>query len=94
MDRQRHALKNMLEQGFISQEEYNEAMQEDIAAALNPGRNSTKQVISSYYSDLITKQVIEKLQTELNYTKDEAIAKYYNGGIRVYSAIDLSLIHI
>ncbi|WP_237036456.1 penicillin-binding protein 1A [Mediannikoviicoccus vaginalis] len=91
MDRQKHALKNMLDQGYISQEEYDEAMQEDIAAALNPGRNSTKQVISSYYSDLITKQVIEKLQTELNYTKDEAIAKYYNGGIRVYSAIDMEM---
>ncbi len=89
--RQKHALKNMLDQGYISQEEYNQAVQEDISQALNPGQNSTKQVISSYYSDLIAKQVIEKLQTELNYTKDEATAKYYTGGIRVYSAIDIEM---
>lgn len=91
ISRQQHALKNMLDQGFITEEEYNQAIQQDLAATLNPGRNSTKQVISSYYSDLIAKQVIEKLQTELNYSKDEATAKYYAGGLRVYSAIDMQM---
>ncbi|WP_164995820.1 transglycosylase domain-containing protein [Miniphocaeibacter massiliensis] len=90
-NRQKRTLKNMLEEKFITQEEYDKAASENIANALSPGQNSTKQNISSYYIDLTADQVIGKLQSELGLTKDEAIAKYYNGGIEVYSTIDTKM---
>lgn len=89
--RQKHALSSMYEEGYITKEQYEEASRQNIAEAIKPGENSTKQVISSYYSDLIAKQVIEKLQTELNYTEAEAKNKYYTGGIKVYSSIDIDM---
>lgn len=88
IDRQKRTLENMLKEKYITKEQYDEALKENISEAIVPGQNSTKQEISSYFSDLTAEQVIEKLQTELNYSEEDAKAKYYNGGIKVYASID------
>ncbi len=90
-DRQKHALKKMLENEYITKEEYDAAINEDISKAIKPGETSTKQVISSYFTDLVANQVIEHLQKELNYTKTEATTKYYTGGLKIYSTIDVEM---
>ncbi len=51
INRQRIVLAKMLELGKITEEEYNEALNEDIKAKLKPGRKKIEG-ISSYFNDL------------------------------------------
>ncbi|MDL2311105.1 transglycosylase domain-containing protein [Peptostreptococcaceae bacterium OttesenSCG-928-C18] len=90
-NRQLKTLKNMKKEGYITKEEYDEAINQNLAESLSPGKNSTKQGASAYYTDLVAEQVIEKLQSELGLTKDEATAKYYNGGLKIYTTIDTKM---
>lgn len=88
--RQKIVLAKMLELGKITEAEYNEALQEDIRANLKPGQKKI-QGISSYFNDYIKVQVIEALMNELGYSREEAEAELYTGGLKIYSTMDLEL---
>ncbi len=88
--RQRVVLKKMLELGKISEEEYNEALNEDIRSKIKPGQKKI-QGISSYFNDYVKVQVIEKLMEELGYSKEEAEEELYTGGLKIYSTMDIEL---
>ena len=80
----------MLELGKITQEEYEDALNEDIRANLKPGQKKIKG-ISSYFNDYVKVQVIDALMNELGYTKEEAEKELYTGGLKIYSTMDLKL---
>src|SRR5699024_4404829 len=88
--RQKFVLKRMLELGKITQEEYQDAVNEDIKSTVKLDERE-KHNISSYYADLVEKQLIEKLMEELNYTEEDAKSKIANGGLKIYAAIDQDL---
>ena len=68
-ERRKKVLGNMLEQGFISQEEYDEAMNDDVYARIKVTNNSkSKEEVYTYFVDALTEQVIEDLQTEKGLT--------------------------
>lgn len=88
--RQRIVLAKMLELGKITEEEYNEALAQDIKESLKPGERKVEG-ISSYFNDLIKVQVIEALMEELGYSREQAEKELYTGGLKIYSTMDLEL---
>lgn len=89
-DRQELVLQFMKEQGKISESQYSEAMNQDIRAAINPDTSSSQE-ISSYFADYVISDVIKGLVAEYNFSEDEAKDMIYNGGLRIYSTLKVSM---
>lgn len=83
-NRQEIVLRKMLELGKISQDEYEQAVNEPIVIKL--GKKKT-QGISSYFMDKLKQDVISAFIAK-GYTEDEALGLLYNGGLRIYSTLD------
>jgi len=92
LERQRVILSKMKELNFISQEEYNEAIEEDMMAAINPGQKKIAD-ISSYFSDLVKSQVLDDLVEKAGYTVEEAESALYTGGLKIYATMDIDMQH-
>ena len=76
-------LGKMLELGYITQTEYEEAKNEEINIKLPKDEDT---VISSV-EDLIEYEVIDALVAQGN-TEDEAYNMFYNGGLQIHTTID------
>ncbi len=86
-ERQRLVLKEMYDQGYLSKEEYEEAINQELVLKRTKVEED-EIAISSYFIDRIRTDVIEDLMTKYKYTKDEATNLVYNGGLKIYSTID------
>mgnify|MGYP004516910507 CR=1 FL=1 len=102
--RQLTCLYNMLKEGYISQEEYDEAVayemvftnsenyvKKDNGAAKTENKAAVNTEIQSYYVDYVIQAVINDLVSQCGYTKSQASKLIYNGGLRIYSAVDTSI---
>ena len=95
-DRRKQVLKNMLEQGYISQEAHDEALADDVYARIqnvntNITQNTTPQ---SYFVDALTEQILTDLEDPdvgLGYSETQAYNTLYNGGLSIYSTQDLEI---
>ncbi len=92
--RQTIILNYMLSQGRITQEEYDQAINEDIYANVKKTDNSGGDdeagdtVIHSYYEDALISQISEDLQNKYNWSVEEANNVIYNGGLQIQSNLD------
>ena len=73
--RQKVVLMKMKELGYISNEEYNQALNEDVKKDLKPGEKKIKG-ISSYFNDFVKSQAIDALVEKLGYTKKKQKKNY------------------
>ncbi|MGI6441452.1 MAG: transglycosylase domain-containing protein [Peptoniphilaceae bacterium] len=89
-ERRQYVLSNMLEQGMITQEEHDAALQEDMFVALDPPERKTEEV-SSYFTDFVKQQVVQELMDQLGYSREEAVDKLYNGGLVITATIDVDM---
>ncbi|MDO4553205.1 MAG: PBP1A family penicillin-binding protein, partial [Bacillota bacterium] len=89
-DRQALVLRFMEEQGYISAEEREAALAEDIRAAINPQELLASE-ISSYFADYVVAEVTEDLMAELDISEEDAQYMLNNGGLRIYSTLDTSM---
>ncbi|MCD8148512.1 MAG: PBP1A family penicillin-binding protein [Clostridiales bacterium] len=90
-ERRLKVLSNMKEQGYITQEEYDEAVADDVYSRIsdyNTTYESEVSNVTSYFVDALTEQVLEDLQTELGYSESEAYKALYSGGLTIYSTQD------
>lgn len=98
--RQLRILEEMLSQGFITQEEYDEAVAYEMVFT-NSGNYQGSQVsdsesgsnenkIDSYYVDYVVKTVLEDLQ-KMGYTERKAKSLLYGGGLKIYTAVDFDV---
>lgn len=97
--RQIDCLWYMHEAGDITDEEYEQAKAYEMvftnsenyvkseSAAQQEAQTQTVE-INSYYVDYVIKSVIDDLVNQLGYTRSQASKLIYNGGLRIYSAID------
>lgn len=88
--RQRLVLDMMLKYGKITEEEYRAALEQDIKLSLNPEQKKP-QDITSYFADLVKKDVIEALMDEFGYSKERAEEELYTGGLNIYATIDMDM---
>ena len=81
-------LNNMLEQGYITQAEYDEAIADDVYARVlqTPPAEDTQPY--SYFVDAIAEQVIDDLCTRRGYTETQAYNALYSGGLTIISTQD------
>lgn len=87
--RQVLVLKKMLEQGYITEAEYEEALDEPVVermAEISSGGQTAP--VFSWYEDALVNQVCEDLQKEYSCTKEEAWRLLYRGGLTVEAAQD------
>lgn len=91
--RQSYVLSKMLENGFITQAEYDEAITEDYLANLNvEGKNkNTTQTYWSWYTEQVFSDVVRDLQERNGLTESEARFQLYNGGLKIYANVDINL---
>lgn len=85
-------LYEMLDQGLITQREFNESFKHELV--LNPPSSTLELTdqqakgISSWYTDMVIEDVISDLMTQKGYSYQAASVMVYNGGLRIYSLID------
>lgn len=84
MERQRLVLYKMHQLGYINDEEYIQALGEEIHFVET---DNTKRVeIQNYYTDLLIEDVIAGLMETYGYTYSYAENMTFHGGLRIYSA--------
>ncbi len=98
--RQKQVLGAMLEEGAITQEQYDEAInykliftnsKEYKGSQVSSNVDGSKtNVIDSWYIDYVIRTVIDDL-IENGYTKRKAQALVYGGGLKIYTAIDFDV---
>ena len=86
-DRMETCLYLMNQQGYITDEEYEEALKVEIKDIVNPNLDALN-TLSNYFADFAIETVIEDLQSQLGYSEEEAIQMVYNGGLQIYTTMD------
>ena len=89
--RQLKVLRNMLEQGYISQEEYDEAVSDDVYARIQDRDIEVADSTYSYFVDATIDQLIEDLVNQKGYTEEQATNMIYKGGLQVYTTQDMAM---
>lgn len=74
--RQLYALEKMLKLGSISQKEFDEAKNFDVAGTIKPAERTNTE-IASYFNSLLEKQVVRKLQEIYNLSENQAWDRLY-----------------
>ena len=86
-DRQQTVLWKMRKLGFISQDEYDQAMGEELILSSNVSYVS----VQDYYTDMVIESVIADLQEQYGYSYAQAENMIYYGGLRIYSWEDVDV---
>ena len=86
-ERRELVLSEMLDQEFISQEEYDQAMSEELVVVNSGAKDAetTSTGVNSYYVDTVIEEVIDDLVEQKGYTETEAETTIYTGGLQIYS---------
>ena len=86
--RREKTLNHMLEQGYISQTEYDEAMADDVYSRIQSTNEKTQDTtINSYFDDAVTEAVYEDLLAA-GYNDTQAYTLLYSGGLSIFSTQD------
>lgn len=89
--RQELVLKNMKDQNYITQEEYNQAKNEDIYTTVENVTEEVKleaSIPNTYYVDQIIEDVTKDLQEQKSVTKQMATNMIFNSGYTIEACID------
>lgn len=89
--RQQQVLSNMLTQGYITQDEYDEAISDDVYSRIQDLHNDTDSSAYSYFVDELIEQLTQDLMDQKGYTETQATNLIYKGGLSVYSTQDTQM---
>lgn len=94
-ERREICLKEMLNSGYITQAEYDQAMSETLNLASSAGdlptdsdNPASKSKINNYFTDTVIEDVISGLQKKYDYSYSEAESMIYSGGLKIYSTMN------
>jgi penicillin-binding protein 1A len=83
------ALAKMVEQGYITEEQMEEALKEDPYTNIQKVHQEFVERSSrSYFVDAVMQQVINDLQSQKGMTSTQANNLIYGGGLQIYSTLD------
>lgn len=86
-ERREKVLNNMEEEGYISAEEKNEALADDVYQRIQNVNDETKVASPyTYYEDALIEQVLTDLEEQRGYSRTQAYNLVYSGGLSIYSA--------
>lgn len=90
--RREEVLRKMKEQGYITDAEYEEAINDDVYSRIQQVNEKTEtKTIYSYFVDELTEQVLKDLQETLGYSYTQAYNALYSGGLSIYTTQDPNL---
>ena len=90
--RRQKVLEHMLDQEYITQSQYDEAMADDVYSRIQETDAQTETTsIYSYYVDAMIDQIIDDLMTQKGYTEQQATKLLYTRGLKVYSVQDMNI---
>lgn len=81
----------MKDAGHITQEQYDEAMSDNVYARIKKVNNKLTKSddrVYSYFVDEVVKQVLSDLQEQKGYTYTQAYNAVYSGGLKIYTTQD------
>lgn len=82
--RQEIILSLMLKQGKIDQQQYEQALKEEIKFE-KPSESDKATKVQSYFVDQVISDVVTDLMSEWNMSRDEALRRIYNNGLKIYT---------
>ena len=87
--RREKVLNNMLEQDYITQEEFDEAIADDVYSRIATVNEATKSnSVYTYFVDEVTEQVLADLMEIKGYDERQAYNLLYSGGLSIYTTQD------
>ena len=92
--RRKEVLDHMLDQNYISQDEYNEALNDDVYTRIQAAQmenTEEESTVYTYFEDEVTNQVISDLMNIKGYTKTQATNLLYSGGLKIMTTLDSSI---
>ena len=88
-ERRDNCLDLMLDNGFCTQEEYDEAMADDPYSRIQTvAQEKGEETYYSYFTDAVIDAVVNDLVEKKGYTQAQAISLVYTGGLRIYTTQD------
>ena len=95
--RRKEVLQHMLDQNYITQDQYDEALADDVYSRIQEAQeknSSTENTVYTYFEDELTDQIINDLMNIKGYTKTQATNLLYSGGLKVYTTQDSTIQNI
>lgn len=86
-DRRNLVLKNMEAEGFITSEELDKALNEDLKKHMKVS-DAANASATSYFTDYAIGQLTDDLAEEYGISESEAATMIYTGGLKIYSTMD------
>ena len=87
-ERQEIILREMLEQGYISQNRYEKAVAEELVFVNRSGEGSQSGSYFTYFEDQVINDVVHDLMDKTGYEYDVALKMLQTGGYKIYCTID------
>ena len=90
--RRKIVLEKMYEQNFITYDQKNDALDDDVYSRIQTVDNATSgSTVFSYFTDAVYNQVCDDLQSKLGYSASQDYKLLYSGGLQIYSTMDPSI---
>lgn len=91
-ERRVKVLGDMLEQGYITQEEHDAALADDVYSRIQTTNAAVaEETPYTYFVDALVEQVLEDLQEKKGYTYNQAYNALYSGGLTIKTTQDLNI---
>ena len=90
--RRKIVLEKMYEQNFITYDQKNDALADDVYSRIQTADNTfSGSIVFSYFTDAVYNQVCDDLQSKLGYSASQSYKLLYSGGLQIYSTMDPSI---
>lgn len=90
--RRKIVIEKMYEQNFITYDQKNDALADDVYSRIQTVDNATSgSTVFSYFTDAVYNQVCDDLQSKLGYSASQSYKLLYSGGLQIYSTMDPSI---
>ena len=89
--RRKEVLDHMLDQGYITQEQYDQVINDDVYSGIQAAQvlnSETENTVYSYFEDELIDQVVNDLMNIKGYTRTQAQNLVYSGGSSIYTTQD------
>lgn len=88
-EKQHTILQKMLDQGYINEDQYNEALEEDVYSKIQQvSQEYEEESHNSYFVDEVINRVIQDLQTRKGMSETQAKNMVFRGGLSIYITQD------
>lgn len=89
-ERRNLVLKNMAKEGFITEDELNEALNDNLQSHIKL-TTALASSATSYFTDFAVDQLIDDIVEEYGYSEADAQNMVYTGGLKIYTTMDSNI---